>query len=138
MFASRNFLASLLLHLGLVAMLGFWTPMMHKSRLTDQNLPIDIITIDQFTKLVEQTTMPEEKQARQTPTAHEHKAAPEATAQDAMPLPDAKAQDPSNDAAKQTAPETPRYRVAQPVPLARPECEAQAAFGCGAGASLAE
>ena len=120
MFASRNFLASLLLHLGLVAMLGFWTPMMHKSRLTDQNLPIDIITIDQFTKLVEQTTMPEEKQARQTPTAHEHKAAPEATAQDAMPLPDAKAQDPSNDAAKQTAPETPRYRVAQPVPLARP------------------
>ena len=120
MFASRNFLASLLLHLGLVAMLGFWTPMMHKSRLTDQNLPIDIITIDQFTKLVEQTTMPEEKQARQTPTAHEHKAALEATAQDAMPLPDAKAQDPSNDAAKQTAPETPRYRVAQPVPLARP------------------
>ena len=120
MFASRNFLASLLLHLGLVAMLGFWTPMMHKSRLTDQNLPIDIITIDQFTKLVEQTTMPEEKQARQTPAAHEHKAAPEATAQDAMPLPDAKAQDPSNDAAKQTAPETPRYRVAQPVPLARP------------------
>ena len=120
MFASRNFLASVLLHAGLVLMVGFWTPMMNKSRLTDQNLPIEIITIEQFTKLVEQTTMPEYKQARQEPTAHEQTSAPETANQDAMPLPDAKAKEQPSDAATQTPTETPRYRVAQPAPLARP------------------
>ena len=91
MVASRNFLSSLLMHAGLAVIIGFWTPMMNKSRLTDQNLPIEIITIDQFTKLVEQTAMPNkpaEKAANQ-PTAHEHSGAPEAANQSGMPLPDA-------------------------------------------------
>jgi uncharacterized membrane protein YraQ (UPF0718 family) len=88
MVASRNFLASLLLHAGLAVIIGFWTPMMNKSRLTDQNLPIEIITIDQFTKLVEQTTMPDKpaEKAASQPTAHEHSGAPEAANQSAMPL----------------------------------------------------
>ena len=120
MVASRNFLASVLLHAGLVVIVGLWTPMVNKSRLTDQSLPIEIITIDQFTKLVEQTTMPEDKEARQQLTAHEQTSAPQAANQDAMPLPDAQAEQQPSDAATPAAPEAPRYRVAQPAPLARP------------------
>ena len=85
----RNFLASLALHAGLIFIIGFWTPMLNQARMTDQNLPIEIITIDQFTRLVEEATMPDEAKARQEPTAHEQTgAAPEAQA-DAMPMLDA-------------------------------------------------
>lgn len=56
----RNFLASLALHAGLIFIIGFWTPMLNQARMTDQNLPIEIITIDQFTRLVEEATMPDE------------------------------------------------------------------------------
>lgn len=119
MFASRNFLASVLLHAGLVFIIGFWTPMMNKPRLTDQNLPIEIITLDQFTKLLEDTAMPDKNEPRQQPTAHEQSSAAAAPNQNAMPLPDAKAS-PQDDETQELAPDTPRYRVAQPVPLARP------------------
>ena len=122
MVASRNFLASLLLHAVLSVIIVFWTPMMNESRLTDQNLPIEIITIDQFTKLVEQTTMPDKpaEKAASQPTAHEYSGAPEAANQSAMPLRDATAKQQPSDADNEATVETPRYRVAQPAPLARP------------------
>ena len=66
-----NFLASLALHAGLIFLIGFWTPMLNEARMSDQSLPIEIITIDQFTRLVEETTMPDKADARQEPTAHE-------------------------------------------------------------------
>ena len=65
MLLPRNFLTSLALHAGLIFIIGFWTPMLNKARMTDQNLPIEIITIDQFTRLVEEATMPDETKARQ-------------------------------------------------------------------------
>ena len=89
--------------------------------MTDQNLPIEIITIDQFTRLVEEATMPDEANARQEPTAHEQTgAAPEAQA-DAMPMLDA--EEKSNAASRiepRAVPEEPRFRVETPEPLARP------------------
>jgi hypothetical protein len=122
MVASRNFLSSLLMHAGLAVIIGFWTPMMNKSVLTDQNLPIEIITIDQFTKLVEQTAMPNKpaEKAASQPTAHEHSGAPEAANQSGMPLPDATTKQQPSDATNEASVETPRYRVAQPAPLERP------------------
>lgn len=117
----RNFLASLALHAGLIFIIGFWTPMLNQARMTDQNLPIEIITIDQFTRLVEEATMPDEAKARQEPTAHEQTgAAPEAQA-DAMPMLDAEEKSkPPVALSQETVPEEPRFRVETPVPLARP------------------
>jgi hypothetical protein len=116
-----NFLASLALHAGLIFIIGFWTPMLNKPRLTDQSLPIEIITIDQFTRLVEEATMPDKAEARQEPTAHEQTSAAPNVQADAMPLPDA-AQKPDETAqtTQEAVPEDPSFRVETPVPLARP------------------
>lgn len=117
----RNFLASLALHAGLIFIIGFWTPMLSKARMTDQSLPIEIITIDQFTRLVEETTMPNKTKARQEPTAHEQTSAAANVQSDAMPLPDA-SQKPAEqaDPTQEAPPQEPRFRVETPVPLARP------------------
>ena len=84
-----NFLASLALHAGLIFLIGFWTPMLNEARMSDQSLPIEIITIDQFTRLVEETTMPDKADARQEPTAHEQNSAVPNVQADAIPMPDA-------------------------------------------------
>ena len=116
-----NLLASIALHAGLIFFIGFWTPMLNQARLTDQSLPIEIITIDQFTRLVEETTMPDKADRRQEPTAHEQTNAPAAAPPDAMPLPDArdKAQD-EGETTQKAVPEDSRFRVETPSPLARP------------------
>lgn len=117
----RNFLASLALHAGLIFVIGFWTPLLNQASMTDQNLPIEIITIGQFTRLVEEATMPDEAKARREPTAREQtSAAPEAPV-DAMPMPDAKEKSKLPAAlTRDAAPKEPRFRVETPVPLARP------------------
>jgi hypothetical protein len=116
-----NFLASLALHVGLIFIIGFWTPMLNKARMADQSLPIEIITIDQFTRLVEETTMPDKAEARQEATAHEQAPAAPQVQADTMPLPDA-AEKPAEpvETTQQAVPEPPRFRVETPVPLARP------------------
>lgn len=117
---SSNFLASLALHVGLIFMIGFWTPMLNKSRMSDQSLPIEIITIDQFTRLVEEATMPDKAEARQEPTAHEQTATAPNVPSDAMPLLDAKQKLSAETAPSQKTVQEPRFRVETPVPLARP------------------
>ncbi|HAT08540.1 MAG TPA: hypothetical protein DCS39_04720 [Rhodobiaceae bacterium] len=116
-----NFLASLALHAGLVFLIGFWTPMLNEARMSDQSLPIEIITIDQFTRLVEETTMPDKVDTRQEPTAHKQSTATPNLQADAMPMSDA-VQKP-NEAAQttsETATDAPRFRVDTPFPFARP------------------
>ena len=63
--------------------------MLNQARMSDQNLPIEIITIDQFTRLVEEATMPDEANARQEPTSHEQNGAAPNVQADAMPMLDA-------------------------------------------------
>ncbi len=117
----HNFLASLGLHAGLIFLIGFWTPMLDRARMNDQSLPIEIITIDQFTRLVEETAMPDMAEARQEPTAHEQTSTAPNVQSDAMPLPDASEKSAEATAPTQeVAPPEPRFRVETPVPLARP------------------
>ena len=116
-----NFLASLALHAGLIFLIGFWTPMLNEARMSDQSLPIEIITIDQFTRLVEETTMPDKADARQEPTAHEQNSAAPNVQADAMPMPDAvQKPDETVQTSQEAVPDAPRFRVDTPVPLARP------------------
>ena len=132
MLLPRNFLASLALHAGLIFIIGFWTPMLNKARMTDQNLPIEIITIDQFTRLVEEATMPDETKARQEPTAHERTSAAAEAQADTMPMLDAEEKSKAPAALTQQAvPEEPRFRVETPEPLARPVREPKSLLDVG-------
>lgn len=121
---SSNLLASIFLHVSLALLVGLWSPMLNDARLNDQSLPIEIITIDQFTKLVEEATMPDEAEARQEAPAFERTNAPSAVQPDTMPLPDAAPppdKAPTPELTQEAVPEEPRFRVASPVPLARPQ-----------------
>jgi len=123
MTAPRDLLASLLLHAFIVLAIGFWTPSLRDADLPDQSLPIDVITIDEFTKLMEDTAKPEPKdEPPEEAAAFEQTAAPEALQPDAMPsLEDKKPvpEEPKNVTEKPVE-ETPEFKVAKPVPLARP------------------
>lgn len=125
MTAPRDLLASLVLHALVVLAIGFWTPSLRDTNLPDQSLPIDVITIDEFTKLIEEAAKPEEPpqpDTREEPVAFEQTAAPEALQPDAMPaLEDEK---PVAETPKETSDkpvdEAQQFKVAKPVPLARP------------------
>lgn len=119
MFASRDLLASLLLHALVVLAIGLWTPSLRESTLSDQSLPIDIITIDEFTKLVEETAKPQEE-AAQEPIAFEQTAASEAVQPDAMPVLDTPPPEENLKVTEKPVVEEPQFKVAKPVPLARP------------------
>ncbi len=121
MFASRELLASLVLHGMVVLAIGLWTPSLQDSTLSDQSLPIEIITIDEFTKLLEDTAQPEEE-PREEPVAFEQAAAPEALQPDAMPVLEQQKPQAETETIKteNPVPDEPQFKVAKPVPLARP------------------
>jgi outer membrane biosynthesis protein TonB len=120
---SRDLAGSLGLHVGLALLVGLWTPFLQRPDLIDQSLPVDIITVEEFTRLLE---APEP----QEPTPPPEVAAPEVRAPDAtqappdaMPELEAKKPEPEKpqDKPKETAPQ--RFKVASPTPLARPARE---------------
>lgn len=121
---SRDLLASLALHALVVLAIGFWTPSLRDATMSDQSLPIEVITIDEFTKLLEESTRPKEAQPEETdPVVLEQSPAPAALQPDAMPaLQDENRPPPDADAlSDKPIPDTPQFKVAKPVPLARPE-----------------
>ena len=126
MTAPRDLLASLLLHGVVVLVIGFWTPSLRDNTLPDHSLPIEVITIDEFTKLIEETAKPEtEDQTREEPVAFEQAAAPEALQADAMPtLEDEKAKsEKPPETTEKPVTDKPKFKIAKPVPLARPARE---------------
>ena len=121
--AARDLLASVFLHLLVVVAIGFWTPSLSDRNISDQTLPIEVINIDEFTKLLEDTAKPDEAEETkpEEPIAFEQTAAPEALQPDAMPtLEEQKKPEKSDAASQKPVPEEPQFKVAKPVPLARP------------------
>lgn len=120
--ASRDLAGSLGLHIGLAIIFSLWTPFMHRPDLLDQSLPIDIITVEEFTRLMQQPKKPKVEPEAPPPAAAPEVRAPEASQAppDAMPTLDAKPDAPKEapDTTKEAAPQ--RFKVATPVPLARP------------------
>ncbi len=120
----RDMVGSLALHLGLVLVVSLWTPLMHNVPLLDQTLPIEIISIEEFTQLVENTAKPDaaETQRQQEQAVPEVTSpAPEAVTPDAMPQ---LKPPPDNQKISEPAPVpkevAPQFKVAQPAPVSRP------------------
>ncbi len=116
-------LGSLALHIGLALLVTLWAPMLHNTQMSDQALPIEIINLDEFTKLLETTIKPEmlEKQVKQTQATPERATPqPAAPPQDALPLLEAlKPEAEAPDKAREQKPS--RFKVAKPTPFARPQ-----------------
>lgn len=120
--ALRSDLAgSLALHAGLALAVTLWTPMLHNPELLDRTLPVDIVTIDEFTRLMEKRPQ-EEDAAKPEPVPAAPEVAPPPppeAVQDAMP--ELQATPPKEEKPTADTPvETPRFKVAAPVPVARP------------------
>lgn len=122
-----DLLASILLHSALVAFVVLWKPGLSETDARDTSLPIEVITLDEFTRLIEETAKPEPKQPIEAPeppaaAAHERAAAEAAPAQsaDAMPLDEALPEAAPEAIAEPQTPPPPRFKVAAPVPMVRP------------------
>lgn len=123
-----DLLGSLGLHLGLVLVLSFWTPMMSDRVLRDSALPIEMITIDEFTQLLQKSKPPKPTPELQKAQAQERKAAPEqapppaAQSVPADAMPELKTS-PVREAPakpKTITPPAPSFQVSKSIPLARP------------------
>ena len=119
---ARDLSASLGFHMALFAVAVLWAPITQLP-VFDEPLPIEIVTIDEFTRIIEKippkTEAPIPDPKVETPSAPAARTTPEA-ATDTVPLPEAKA---APEAEKPTPKETEKPReftVANPVPLARP------------------
>lgn len=114
-------LGSLALHLGLALLVTLWSPMLRDMDSLDPVLPIDIITLDEFTQLIENTAKPIDVAKPVTAAVPERAAPePEVAPQDAVPLLDA--EKPAEAAPKEAPVEKPsRFKVAKPTPFARPD-----------------
>lgn len=135
-----DLLASLALHGTLVFFVMFWQPNLSETDNLDTSLPIEVITLDEFTRLIEDTAQPEdnkpvEEVSEANPTAHEG-AAPEAAAQpaDAMATLDAEDAATQNDA--DAAQATPRFKVAAPAPMVRPQMKPKPLLDIGSVQAL--
>ena len=64
-------LTSVLLHLAVVALLAYWTPKVAPRVLLDTHLPIDIVTIDEFTRLLDKPK-PQETAEQAPPPAQQN------------------------------------------------------------------
>ncbi len=122
-----DLIGSLGLHVGLILLLTFWTPIIPDRVLTDNALPIDIITLDEFTRLLETPETPKAEENQAAPTPVPEKAAPEvappppkAQSQDAMPTLTAEATPSAPKPTSQTPPPAADFKVFSASPLARP------------------
>ena len=120
-----DLLASLALHGLLVFFIIFWKPGLSQTDPLDTSLPIEVITLDEFTRLIEDTARPEPNKPVDEPTADAKPAAHERAAPEAAPAPsdamaalnDAKAAKPEKADPVDNAP---RFKVAAPAPMVRP------------------
>ena len=90
--AGRDISASLGLHVALAVVVGFWTPVMTALDTNDALLPVEIVTVEEFTRLTRDKPKKEilEKEpapAKPAPPVARETAPPPAPA-DAMPLPE--------------------------------------------------
>lgn len=122
-----DLLASLALHGFLVFFIMFWKPGLSETDSFYTNLPIDVITLDEFTRLIEETATPEKAQPVKDETAEAKPAAHERAAPEAAPTPaDAMATLEAAEAAEADKPdnaepvEASRFKVAAPAPMVRP------------------
>lgn len=119
-------LASLALHGLMVVAVMLWQPRLSDTDVLDTTLPIDIITLDEFTRLIEETAKPDKDETvtpeTPPPAAAFERAAPEAAPapSDAMALPDATQETQQADDAEASEEVAPRFKVAAPAPMVRP------------------
>ncbi len=123
--AGRDISASLGLHVALAVVAGFWTPVMTALDTNDALLPVDIVTVEEFTRLTRDRPKKEflEKEsapAKPSPHVAREKAPPPPAK--AMPLPEPVRQKPvadiSTDQVEKAPAETSPIRQLRPV--ARP------------------
>ena len=93
MIASRDISASLGLHVALALGVGLWTPMMTTLDTNDALLPVEIVTVEEFTRLTRDKPKKEilEQQpapAKPAPSAAREAAPPPPASAEVMPLPD--------------------------------------------------
>lgn len=120
-----DLLASIALHGLLVFFIVFWQPGLSETDPLDTSLPIEVISLDEFTRLIEETAKPtpdetvKEENAEAKPAAHERAAPEAAVAQsDAMAALDEAETAKPDDAEPVEA--APRFKVAAPAPMVRP------------------
>ncbi len=123
--AGRDIFASLGLHVALAVVAGFWTPVMTALDTNDALLPVEIVTVEEFTRLTRDRPKKEflEKEsapAKPSPHVAREKAPPPPAK--AMPLPEPVRQKPvadiSTDQVEKAPAETSPIRQLRPV--ARP------------------
>ena len=123
--AGRDISASLGLHVALAVVAGFWTPVMTALDTNDALLPVEIVTVEEFTRLTRDRPKKEflEKEsapAKPSPHVVREKAPPPPA--EAMPLPEPVRQKPvadiSTDQVEKAPAETSPIRQLRPV--ARP------------------
>ncbi len=91
--AGRDISASLGLHVALAVLVGFWTPVMTALDTNDALLPVEIVTVEEFTRLTRDRPKKEflEKEsdpAKPSPPVAREKAPPPPAPAEAMPLPE--------------------------------------------------
>ena len=130
MIASRDISASLGLHVALALGVGLWTPMMTTLDTNDALLPVEIVTVEEFTRLTRDKPKKEilEQQpapAKTGPPAARETAPPLPAPAEAMPLPepvrekppvDKTAAEPVEKAPAETSPIRQLRPVARPAP----------------------
>ncbi len=108
---------SMVLHGAVVVLFGLWTPMMSKTMHDDQTLPIDIITVDEFTRIIEESRERDRKEpvskAAPETAAHEVTPPPAAAPANAMPELDTRAKPEKSVLSEKPVPAP---RTAKPVP----------------------
>jgi len=125
MLRTSSFTASLSFHFCLFAALMLWAPQMDKSAFEDMSLPVDIITIDEFTQIMtgEEPSPADITTKDQTPQAVLEAApvAPPEPAENVMPIPETATQSAPDDMPADTVePAAPAFKVANPLPRVRP------------------
>ena len=95
----RDISASLGLHVALAVVAGFWTPVMTALDTNDALLPVEIVTVEEFTRLTRDRPKKEflEKEsapAKPSPPVAREKAPPPPAPAEAMPLPEPARQKP--------------------------------------------
>ena len=117
MMVLRDLPAALAVHIAIILLVAFWSPFMSLQKFEDYTLPIEIITIDEFTRIIEEAkSAPKPKpKAKAKP-----RSVPAATLPDALPLPNANAPLPNAQGAT-AATDSSAFRVAAPVPQGRPK-----------------
>ena len=91
--ASRDISASLGLHVALAVVVGFWTPVMTALDTNDALLPVEIVTVEEFTRLTRDKPKKEilEKEpapVKPAPPVARETAPPPPAPAEAMPLPE--------------------------------------------------